>query len=82
MIEASQAYTASNRYRALSSRFMEEVTQPEDLNRAYQRVRANRGASGVDGMTIGKFKGWLRPIRRNFARIATRRNVPTYPFLG
>ena len=31
---------------------LEKVLDRENLNRAYKRVKANKGASGVDGMTV------------------------------
>ena len=31
---------------------LEEVLDRDNLNRAYKRVKANKGACGVDGMTI------------------------------
>jgi len=39
---------------------MEEVCRPENLNRAYKRVKANKGAPGVDGMTVGELPDWLK----------------------
>ena len=39
---------------------MEEVCQRENLKKAWQRVRANKGSPGVDGMTIDEFPGYLR----------------------
>jgi RNA-directed DNA polymerase len=45
---------------------MEEVLRAENVERALQRVKANKGAPGVDGMTVdelGEFlsgKGWLQ----------------------
>ena len=39
---------------------MEEVCQRENLKRAWQRVRRNKGGPGVDGMTIDDAKGYLR----------------------
>ncbi len=39
---------------------MEEVVSRENLNRAYRRVKANKGASGVDGMTIRELGDWIK----------------------
>jgi RNA-directed DNA polymerase len=58
--EEWQASTASNRERALSSNLMERVCERENLNRAYKRVKANKGAPGIDGMTVGELYDWLR----------------------
>jgi RNA-directed DNA polymerase len=54
-----QTSTASDPARALTDRLMEEVCRPENLNRAYRRVKANQGAPGVDGMTIAHLRSWL-----------------------
>jgi RNA-directed DNA polymerase len=58
--EVSQATTVLDPARALTARLMEEVCQRENLNRAYARVKANRGAPGVDGMTVGELARWLK----------------------
>lgn len=55
-----QAPTALNPARALTEHLMEEVCQPENLNQAYRRVKANKGAPGVDGMTLRDLESWLR----------------------
>jgi len=57
--EEQQRPTASERKRALPEALMEEVVEPGNLNRAYQRVKANKGAPGVDGMTVDDLGGWL-----------------------
>jgi RNA-directed DNA polymerase len=38
---------------------MEEVCQPANLKDAYERVKANKGSPGVDGMTVKALEGWL-----------------------
>ena len=57
--EESQAFAASERERALASDLMERICEGKNLNRAYKRVKANKGAPGADGMTVGELYGWL-----------------------
>jgi len=57
--EEQQASTANGPARALTEHLMEEVADRENLNRAYRRVKANRGAPGVDGMTIAAARDWI-----------------------
>ena len=52
--EALQASTALDPARALTEHLMEETCQRENLNRAYRRVKSNRGAPGTDGMTVAE----------------------------
>jgi RNA-directed DNA polymerase len=50
---ASQAVTAWNEVSTeWPPMVMEEVLRRENLLRAYQRVKSNRGAAGVDGMSV------------------------------
>ncbi len=39
---------------------LSKILNKENLNRAYKRVKANKGAPGVDGMTIEAALPWLR----------------------
>lgn len=39
---------------------LEAVVRRENMQRAWQRVRSNRGAAGVDGLTIDQTAEWLR----------------------
>jgi RNA-directed DNA polymerase len=57
--EESQASTASESARALTDRLMEEVCQQENLNEAYRRVKTNKGAPGIDGMTVDDLLPWI-----------------------
>ena len=39
---------------------LERVLERDNLNRAYKRVKANKGAAGVDGMTVDEALPWLK----------------------
>lgn len=39
---------------------MEHVVESANVRRAYQRVVRNKGAAGVDGLTVAGFKDWLK----------------------
>ncbi|WP_053572917.1 group II intron reverse transcriptase/maturase [Caballeronia cordobensis] len=45
---------------SVCDRLMEEVCERENLKQALKRVRANKGAPGVDGMTVQALPAYLR----------------------
>lgn len=45
------------------AQLFEEILNRDNLNRAYERVKANKGAPGIDGMTVEDSLGWLREHR-------------------
>src|SRR5260370_36881432 len=45
---------------ASTNRLMEEVCERENLKEALQRVKANKGSAGVDGMTVDEITGYLK----------------------
>ena len=50
-----QTSSVSDGNRALATdALMERICERENLNRAYKRVKANRGSPGVDGLTVGE----------------------------
>jgi RNA-directed DNA polymerase len=57
--ESHATLTAKDRQRALTACLMERVCDPTTLKDAYERVKANKGSPGVDGMTVKALEGWL-----------------------
>ena len=45
---------------AFSSDLFEQMLQPKNFQMAWKQVRANKGAAGVDGMSIDDFPAWVK----------------------
>ncbi len=60
VIEERQAFTAVEEQRALRQHLMEQIVDRDNLNRAYKRVKSNKGSPGVDGLTVQELGEWLR----------------------
>ena len=43
----------------LTKFLMEKICESSNLNRAYKRVKANKGAAGTDGMTVDELFSWV-----------------------
>lgn len=58
-------------------RLLERVANPANLEAACQRVVSNKGAAGVDGMTVLQLRQWARhhlaELREQLLRGGTRR---------
>jgi retron-type reverse transcriptase len=50
---------ASEEVRTMAERMLERVVHPDNLLRAFKRVKSNKGAPGVDGMTVDELGRWL-----------------------
>lgn len=57
--EVRQAEKAAMEDNPLTKYLMEKICEPSNLNRAYKRVKANKGAAGVDGMTVNELSAWI-----------------------
>jgi RNA-directed DNA polymerase len=80
--EEWQASTALTRERALTANLMERVCERENLNRAYKRVKANKGAPGIDGMTVGELYDWLTENRGALVESLLDGSYEPQPILG
>ena len=55
-----QVMQSSDKARALMEDLMVRICDPSNLNRAYKRVKANKGAPGVDRLTVQEMLDYLR----------------------
>jgi RNA-directed DNA polymerase len=46
--------------RATAERLMEEICDPENMRKALKRVQGNKGAPGIDGITVEELPDYLR----------------------
>lgn len=52
----------------LTEKLLEKVCELSNLRRAYRQVRANRGAAGVDGMTVYELGPWVSTHKEELIR--------------
>ena len=53
-----------------SDRMLEYILTPDNLNRAYRQVKANKGSGGIDKMEVEHLLPYLRSHKMEIARIA------------
>ena len=58
-IEEQQVLKALIEDKSLTESLMEKICNSSNLNQAYKRVKANKGAAGVDGMTVEDLFAWI-----------------------
>ena len=51
---------------------LEKILDKDNLNRAFKRVKANKGAPGVDGITVDEIGGYLRENQKAIIEKITR----------
>lgn len=58
--EQQHLIKAFNKDEPLTESLMEEISNPKNLNQAYKQVKANKGATGIDGMTVKELSAWIK----------------------
>lgn len=57
---------AKNETNPLPSELMERICDRNNLNSAFKRVKSNKGAAGVDGMTVDQLATWIGSNKTTF----------------
>ena len=66
--EVGNPSTADEGARALTLNLMERVCEPSNLRKACQRVKGNKGAPGVDGLSVEAAFAFLRLNKDSFTQ--------------
>ncbi len=77
-----QAPAALAQQRALTQGLMERVASSANLNQAYKRVKANKGAPGADGMSVQDLRPWLADNKDGLVAQLVRGDYRPQPVLG
>ena len=80
--EERQTSRASEDDKALTKHLMEKICDPSNLNRAYKRVKANKGAAGVDGMTVDDLFAWIAEHKESLIESLLTGAYQPHPVLG
>ena len=59
------------------SELLEKILSDANMKQAQKRVYANKGASGVDGVTVQELEEYLKENWTNIKQRDTRKNVQT-----
>ncbi len=59
-LDAEVCAATSGRTKSEDHELIERVVERSNMRLAYQRVVQNKGAPGVDGLTVAEFKDWLK----------------------
>lgn len=80
--DGQQIFTASIENDALTEHLMERICQPANLNRAYKRVKANKGSAGIDGMTVEDLFDWIAKHKESLIESLLTGNYQPQPVRG
>ena len=62
-----------------SAELLEKVLDRSNLNKAFKRVKANKGACGIDGMTIEEALPWLKEHREELLESIRKGKYKPFP---
>lgn len=69
--------TSENNHASAERKMLENIVSDENLDLAMKKVKANRGAGGIDGMTVNELEEYFRKNRESLRQsILTGRYIP------
>ena len=64
-----------------TEKLLEKILSPENMEQAIQQVRGNKGASGIDGMTVGELEDYWKANGEEIKRQIRKRKYKPSPVL-
>lgn len=81
-LEGQQILKVSRKDETLTEHLMERVCDSSNLNRAYKRVKANKGTAGVDGMNVDDLMEWMAKHKESLIESLLAGSYQPQPVLG
>ena len=72
-------YLSSERKEETDMELLEEILNPENLNKAYKKVYQNKGASGVDGITVEEIADYIKDNKERITNQIRKRRYKPQP---
>lgn len=79
MREEQQTNTTNDKTCALAMDLMEKICIRANLNRAYKRVKANKGAPGIDSITVEQLDNYIRQNKEQLTQSLLAGNYKPQP---
>ena len=72
-------YLSSERKEKTDMELLEKILNPENLNKAYKKVYQNKGASGVDGITVEEIADYIKDNKERITNQIRNRKYKPQP---
>ncbi len=80
--EEQQISKVSTEDESLTKYLMERICNPSNLNRAYKRVKANKGSAGIDDMSVAELSPWIAKHKESLIESLLVGTYQPQPVLG
>jgi RNA-directed DNA polymerase len=80
--EEQQNHAAPENKRALTEKLMERVCEKDNLNKAYKRVKSNKGGAGIDDLSVSDLSNWIGENKEELIRSLLNGDYQPSPIRG